>query len=60
MKRSPLHRALRGLAFAAIFVWSLFPILLVVAASFKPPKDIFPVPPRLLFPPTPGHSTRPL
>jgi len=57
MKRSPLHRALRGLAFAAIFVWSLFPILLVVAASFKPPKDIFAVPPRVLFSPTLGNYT---
>ena len=52
MKRKTLHRLLRGLAFAAIFAWSLFPILLVVSASFKPARDIFAVPPRLLFSPT--------
>ncbi|HYF19438.1 MAG TPA: carbohydrate ABC transporter permease [Ramlibacter sp.] len=55
MKRKPLHRALRALAFALIFAWSLFPILLVVSASFKPPKDIFAVPPRVLFSPTLGN-----
>jgi multiple sugar transport system permease protein len=55
MKRKPLHRALRALAFAVLFAWSLFPILLVVSASFKPPRDIFAVPPRVLFTPTLGN-----
>lgn len=57
MKRKPLHRALRALAFALIFAWSLAPILLVVSASFKPGKDIFAVPPRLLFAPTLANYT---
>jgi multiple sugar transport system permease protein len=48
-----LHiRLLRGLAFAAVAVWSLFPIALVVSASFKPARDIFVYPPRWLFTPT--------
>jgi len=37
---------------AAILVWSLGPILLVVLASFKEPRDIFDVPFRFLFEPT--------
>lgn len=41
------------LALAALAViWSGFPILLVVAASFKPPRDIFAIPPTLVFVPT--------
>jgi multiple sugar transport system permease protein len=49
----PLHiRLLRGLAFAAVALWSLFPIALVVSASFKPARDIFVYPPRWLFTPT--------
>jgi multiple sugar transport system permease protein len=43
---------LRLLALAAIVVWSLFPIALVVMASFKPAVEIFAVPPKLLFSPT--------
>src|SRR5262245_19419246 len=43
---------LRLLALAAIVVWSLFPIALVVMASFKPAIEIFAVPPKLLFTPT--------
>ena len=52
MRRSLLHRLLRGLAFAAVAVWSLFPIVLIVASSFKPGVDIFASPPKLLFQPT--------
>lgn len=37
---------------AAILIWSLGPILLVVLASFKEPKDIFEVPFRFVFEPT--------
>jgi multiple sugar transport system permease protein len=51
-KRPPLIRALRGLALALIVVWSAFPIALVVASSFKPPRDIFVYPPSWLFSPT--------
>jgi multiple sugar transport system permease protein len=52
MQRSLLHRLLRGLAFGAVAVWSLLPILLLVASSFKPGIDIFASPPRLRFRPT--------
>ena len=52
MRRPPAIRALRGLALALIVVWSAFPIMLVVASSFKPPRDIFVYPPTWLFSPT--------
>jgi multiple sugar transport system permease protein len=55
MRRSPLHRTLRALAFAAIAVWSLFPIVLIVSSSFKPGIDIFASPPKFLFSPTLAH-----
>jgi multiple sugar transport system permease protein len=42
----------RAAGAAAILVWSLGPILLIVLASFKEPKDIFEVPFRFLFEPT--------
>jgi multiple sugar transport system permease protein len=45
-------RILRGVALALLIVWSSFPIVLVVASSFKPPRDIFVYPPRWLFEPT--------
>ncbi len=32
--------------------WSVLPIALVVLASFKPPRDIFAIPPTLIFTPT--------
>lgn len=57
MRRPPLIRALRGLALALIVVWSAFPILLVVASSFKPPRDIFVYPPSWLFSPTLSNYT---
>lgn len=47
-----LRRTLRGLAFLAVAVWSLFPILFVVHASFRPPAAIFAVPPQFLVAPT--------
>jgi multiple sugar transport system permease protein len=48
----PLGRALRlGLAALAV-AWSVFPIAMVVLASFKPPRDIFAIPPKLVFAPT--------
>ncbi|MBL8837064.1 MAG: carbohydrate ABC transporter permease [Alphaproteobacteria bacterium] len=52
MRRPLAIRALRGLALALIVVWSAFPIMLVVASSFKPPRDIFVYPPTWLFSPT--------
>ena len=45
-------RILRGVAFALLIVWSAFPIVLVVASSLKPARDIFVYPPRWLFEPT--------
>jgi multiple sugar transport system permease protein len=50
--RAAFARILRGAALLAIAVWSLFPIALVVSASFKPARDIFVYPPRWLFTPT--------
>lgn len=45
----------KALAVAAILLWSLAPIALVVSASFKPERDIFAIPPTLLFEPTASH-----
>lgn len=51
--RRPLHiKVLRGLALAAIAVWSAFPIALVVLSSLKPARDIFVFPPVWAFAPT--------
>ncbi|WP_426959197.1 carbohydrate ABC transporter permease [Muricoccus radiodurans] len=47
--------ALKALAVAAILVWSLAPILLIVSSSLKPERDIFAVPPSLTFRPTLEH-----
>ena len=51
-KPGPIGKAVR-LALAALAVaWSTFPIVMVVSASFKPPREIFAIPPSLLFTPT--------
>jgi multiple sugar transport system permease protein len=50
-------RLLRHLALAMLVLWSAFPIALVVASSFKPPRDIFVYPPRWLFEPTLDNYT---
>jgi multiple sugar transport system permease protein len=42
----------RRTVLALFLVWSLFPIYLVVASSFKPSRDIFEIPPHLIFRPT--------
>jgi len=53
MLSRPLHiRVLRGLALGMLVIWSAFPIVLVVASSLKPPRDIFVYPPLWLFEPT--------
>ena len=52
MTRPLPTRILRGVALALLVAWSAFPIFLVVASSFKPPRDIFVYPPRWLFEPT--------
>lgn len=46
---------LKGVAVAAILVWSLAPILLILTASLKPEREIFAVPPTLLFTPVLDH-----
>jgi len=43
------------LAVAAILVWSLAPIALILSSSFKPERDIFAFPPRFSFVPTLDH-----
>lgn len=49
---SPSAKAVRlGLAGFAI-AWSVAPIALIVLASFKPPLEIFAIPPTLVFEPT--------
>lgn len=52
MRPSLASRAIRLLLVLAAVVWAGFPILLVVASSFKPGRDIFAVPPTLVFSPT--------
>jgi multiple sugar transport system permease protein len=49
---SPLERTVRTLLIALALVWSGLPILLVVLSSFKEAKQIFEVPPSLIFVPT--------
>lgn len=52
MRRPWPLRVLRAIAFAAVAVWSAFPIALVVLSSFKPSRDVFVFPPVWLFSPT--------
>jgi multiple sugar transport system permease protein len=46
------RRAIRAALIAAAVLWSAFPIALVVLSSFKPPSEIFAVPPSFVFEPT--------
>jgi multiple sugar transport system permease protein len=52
MPPSLAGRALRILLLIATVLWSGFPILLVVLSSFKPGRDVFAIPPSLIFTPT--------
>ena len=52
MARRAGRRALRAALIALALVWSAFPIALVVLSSFKPPSEIFAVPPSFVFAPT--------
>jgi multiple sugar transport system permease protein len=45
----------KAVALTVILAWSLGPIVLIVASSFKPERDIFATPPRLAFTPTFAH-----
>ena len=51
-RKSPLRACFKALAVAAVLVWSLVPIALILMSSFKADRDIFAVPPRLGFEPT--------
>jgi multiple sugar transport system permease protein len=50
-----LVRLGKAVAVAAILVWSLAPIALILMASLKPERDIFAFPPKLLFTPSFEH-----
>ncbi|MBL8702788.1 MAG: carbohydrate ABC transporter permease [Alphaproteobacteria bacterium] len=52
MRPSPAARALRLVLVALAVAWAGFPILLIVASSFKQGRDIFATPPSLIFVPT--------
>ena len=45
----------KGVAVAMILIWSLVPIAFIVISSLKPGRDIFAVPPRIVFEPTFQH-----
>ncbi len=57
MRTSLISGAGKTVAVLAILIWSLFPIVFIVIASFKPGQDIFAVPPKYLFTPTIKHYT---
>lgn len=50
-----LVKAGKAVAVAAVVAWSIVPIAFIVLSSFKPGRDIFAVPPKLLFEPTLLH-----
>ena len=45
----------KGVAVAAILIWSLVPIAFILVSSLKPTPDIFAIPPKLAFSPTLDH-----
>ena len=45
----------KTIAVAAIVIWSVFPIGFIVLSSLKPGRDIFAMPPKLVFTPTFAH-----
>ena len=47
-----MRNILRWAAILLALVWSIGPIVLVVASSFKEARDIFSTPPSLIFTPT--------
>ena len=51
-RKSYLIVGLKAVAVAAVLLWSLVPIALIMMSSFKSDRDIFAVPPRLAFDPT--------
>jgi multiple sugar transport system permease protein len=53
-----LGRAARLAAALLAVCWSVFPIALVVLSSFRPQRDIFAIPPTLIFSPTFNNYAR--
>jgi len=51
-KPGPVERTIRLALIALAVLWSGFPVFLVVLSSFKPPREIFAVPPAFIFTPT--------
>jgi len=51
-RRNHVDHAIRWALIVIALVWSAFPIVLVVLSSFKEAREIFAVPPTLLFTPT--------
>ncbi|MGW4465159.1 carbohydrate ABC transporter permease [Micromonospora sp. NBC_01796] len=51
--RRPVLAVLTWIALAAVLVWTLWPIVLMIFTSFKPGNEIFAIPPTL----TPKHWT---
>lgn len=53
MVRDPLYiMVIRYSVAIAVMVWSAVPVYFVVSSSFKPPREIFTVPPTLFFEPS--------
>jgi multiple sugar transport system permease protein len=46
------ERLIRLAVLVLTVLWSAFPVFLVVLSSFKPPREIFSLPPRFVFTPT--------
>jgi multiple sugar transport system permease protein len=53
--RQWLLGSLKIAAVLLMAVWSIFPIAFIVLSSFKPGRDIFAVPPKIVFEPTFAH-----
>lgn len=52
MRRKLIRSAFKTVGLAAILIWSLLPIAMIVLSSFKTDRDIFAIPPRFTFVPT--------
>jgi multiple sugar transport system permease protein len=53
MDKDPLHiKVIRYSVALAVTIWSAIPVFFVVSSSFKPPREIFSVPPTFIFEPT--------
>ncbi|WP_291306710.1 MULTISPECIES: carbohydrate ABC transporter permease [unclassified Devosia] len=53
MDKDPFHiKVIRYSVILVMTIWSAVPVYFAVASSFKPPRDIFSVPPTFIFQPT--------